>query len=241
MREKVVGRKELFIQTKVWRSSHGYERTLKAFTTSMKKLGLDYLDLYLIHWPGAKTGWPLPKGTISPPDWTPAMRNTGTWRAMEELHEKGKVKAIGVCNYSKRHLEELLQVCKIKPMVNQVEFHPRLVQSELLEFCQKEGIVLQAFGSLGSGDGKNNMKEFFELLPVQQAAKQHEKSPAQVLLRWALQKGVHVIPKSVRAERVKENGDLFSFALTQAEVSAIDACHENRRMTWKGLDPDSCE
>ena len=101
--------------------------------------------------------------------------------------------------------------------------------------------MLQAFGSLGSGDGKNNMKEFFELLPVQQAAKEHEKSPAQVLLRWALQKGVHVIPKSVRAERVKENGDLFSFALTQAEVSAIDACHENRRMTWKGLDPDSCE
>merc|ERR1711920_771611 len=100
-------------ETKVWRSSHGYERTMKACSQSLKKLGVDYIDLYVIHWPGCKTGWPLPKGTMCPPDWTPAMRDTGTWRAMEDLY------------------------------VNQVEFHPRLVQSELLEFCKKEGIVLQ--------------------------------------------------------------------------------------------------
>lgn len=152
LRESGVPRDEVIIETKVWRSSHGYERTMKAFKQSLRKLGVDCIDLYLIHWPGAKTGWPLPKGTICPPDWTPALRDEGTWRAMEDLYLQGKVKAIGVANYSIRHLQQLLKTCRVKPMVNQVEFHPQLVQSKLLEFCKEQGIVVQAYASLGSSD-----------------------------------------------------------------------------------------
>merc|ERR1712113_513251 len=202
-------------ETKVWRSSHGYERTMKAFKQSLRKLGTDYIDLYVIHWPGCKTGWPLPKGTMCPADWTPAMRDTGTWRAMEDLYEQGKVKAIGVTNYSIRHLKLLLKTCRIKPMVNQVEFHPRLVQTELLEFCQKHGIAVQAYASLGSGDA-GQAEDFFSMGPVKAAAEAHGVTPAQVLLRWALEKGCHIIPKSTKSHRMAENADLFGFKLTPA-------------------------
>lgn len=245
LRESGVPRQDVFIETKHWRSSHGYERTLKAFRASCKKLGVDYVDLYIIHWPGAKTGWPLPKGQTAPADWTPAMRNEGTWRAMEQLYEEGKIRAIGVSNYSARHLQELLSCCRIKPMVLQVEFHPRLVQTDLLELCQREGIALQAYASLGSGD--NNCKapelreDFFAMAPVQAAAKAHSVTPAQVLLRWALEKGCHVVPKSSREERMAENAGVFGFRLKPNEVAAIDALHRGTRLTWKGLDPDSVE
>merc|ERR1719436_425695 len=159
---------------------------------------------------------------------------------MEELYEQGKIKAIGVTNYSIRHLQQLLQSCRIKPMVNQVEFHPRLVQTELLEFCQKEGIVLQAYASLGSGDAAQT-QAFFALPPVKAAAAAHGATPAQVLLRWALEKGLHVIPKSTRAERMEENAAIFNFELTPEEVRAIDGLHANKRFAWKGLDPDTIE
>eukprot|EP00928_Gymnodinium_smaydae_P088852 TRINITY_DN72896_c0_g1_i1.p1 TRINITY_DN72896_c0_g1~~TRINITY_DN72896_c0_g1_i1.p1 ORF type:complete len:353 (-),score=78.85 TRINITY_DN72896_c0_g1_i1:75-1133(-) len=240
LRKSGLGRADVFIETKVWRSSHGYERTMKACNQSLRNLGVSYLDLYVIHWPGCKTGWPLPRGTMCPPDWTPAMRDTGTWRAMEDLYDQGKVKAIGVTNYSVRHLKQLLKVCRIKPMVNQVEFHPRLVQSGLLEFCQKHGIAVQAYASLGSGDAAQ-AESFFALPPVQAAAKAHGVTPAQVLLRWALQKGCHVVPKSVRAVRVAENAKLFGFKLSAAEVKAIDSLHTGTRYAWKGLDPDTVE
>lgn len=240
IRKSGLGRGDVFIETKVWRSSHGYERTMKACSQSLRKLGVDYIDLYVIHWPGCKTGWPLPKGTMCPSDWTPAMRDTGTWRAMEDLYDQGKVKAIGVTNYSIRHLKQLLKSCRIKPMVNQVEFHPRLVQSELLEFCKKEGIALQAYASLGSGDAAQ-AESFFSFPPVQEAAKANKVTPAQVLLRWALQHGCHIVPKSVRMERVKENAGVFSFKLSAAEMKAIDKLHTGTRYAWKGLDPDTIE
>jgi len=233
-------RSSVCVETKVWRSSHGYERTMKAFKQSLKRLGLDYIDLYVIHWPGAKTGWPLPKGAICPPDWTPAMRDTGTWKAMEDLYDQGKVKAIGVTNYSVRHLKELLKTCRIKPMVNQVEFHPRLVQSDLLEFCKKEGIVLQAYASLGSSDS-GQQEDFFAFPPVVDAAKAHGVTPAQVLLRWALDKGALVVPKSTKPHRMVENGAIFNFQLSSAQVKAIDALNINKRFAWKGLDPDTIE
>lgn len=240
IKESGLERSDVFLETKVWRSSHGFDRTLKACKQSLKKLGVEYIDLYMIHWPGCKTGWPLAKGTTCPKDWTPAMRNKGTWRAMEQLYEEGKVRAIGVCNYSVRHLKELLKTCRVKPMVNQVEFHPKLVQSELLEFCKKEGIVVQAYASLGSGD-KGNPQEFFNLLPVAEAAKAHRRTPAQVLLRWALEKGLHIIPKSCSIDRMVQNASIFDFSLSKAEVNAIDKCNENQRQAWKGLDPDTIE
>eukprot|EP00438_Fugacium_kawagutii_P004435 Skav210967 [mRNA] locus=scaffold2129:101238:109848:+ [translate_table: standard] len=112
IRQSGLAREDVFIETKVWRSSHGYERTIKACKQSIKKLGVDYLDLYVIHWPGPKTGWPLKRGQVCPPDWTPKMRDTGTWRAMEELYQQGL--AIGVTNYSLRHLKQLMKTCKIK-------------------------------------------------------------------------------------------------------------------------------
>jgi len=233
-----LGRGDVFIETKVWRSSHGYERTMKACNQSLKKLGVEYIDLYVIHWPGCKTGWPLKRGTMCPVDWTPKMRDTGTWRAMEDLYDQGKVKAIGVTNYSVRHLKLLLKSCRIKPMVNQVEFHPRLVQSELLDFCKKNGIALQAYASLGSGDAAQ-AESFFAFEPVKAAAKAHKVTPAQVLLRWALQKGCHVVPKSVRAERVKENAGVFKFKLSASEMKAIDKLNTGTRYAWKGLDPDT--
>jgi diketogulonate reductase-like aldo/keto reductase len=238
IRKSGLGRGDVFIETKVWRSSHGYERTTAACNQSLKKLGVEYIDLYVIHWPGCKTGWPLPKGTMCPKDWTPAMRDTGTWRAMEDLYKQGKVKAIGVTNYSIRHLKQLLKVCRIKPMVNQVELHPRLVQTELLEFCKKQGIAVQAYASLGSGDA-SQAESFFAFPPVQEAAKAHKVTPAQVLLRWALQKGCHIVPKSVRKERVAENACLFKFKLSASEMKAIDKLHTGTRYAWKGLDPDT--
>jgi diketogulonate reductase-like aldo/keto reductase len=211
LRKSGLGRNDVFIETKVWRSSHGYDRTMKAFGQSCRRLGVDYIDLYVIHWPGCKTGWPLPKGTMCPPDWTPKMRDTGTWRAMEDLYIQGKVKAIGVTNYSIRHLQQLFKTCRIKPMVNQVEFHPRLVQSDLLKFCKKNGIALQAYASLGSGDA-GQAESFFAFPPVQAAAKKHKATPAQVLLRWALQKGCHIVPKSVRQQRIRRMRQFSSSA-----------------------------
>jgi len=235
-----VPRENLFVETKVWRSSHGYDRTLKAFGQSMRRLAVDYVDLYIIHWPGCKTGWPLPRGTVSPPDWTPKMRDEGTWRAMEKLYDDGKVKAIGVSNYSVRHLKSLLKMCRVRPVVNQVEFHPWLVQSELLEFCKQEGIILQAYASLGSGD-VSSRADFFALPPVMAAAKAHERTPAQVLLRWALEKGIYVIPKSKSEDRIVENSCVFDFKLSPEEVAAIDSCDKGHRFAWKHKDPDTCE
>jgi len=240
LRKSGLPRESVFIETKVWRSSHGYDRTMKACKQSLKKLGVDYIDLYVIHWPGCKTGWPLPRGTSAPPDWTPDMRNTGTWRAMEDLYEQGKVKAIGVTNYSIRHLQQLLETCRVKPMVNQVEFHPRLVQTELLDFCAKHGIQVQAYASLGSGDARQT-ESFFAFPEVQAAAAAHGVTPAQVLLRWATQKGCHVVPKSSNPQRIAENAEMFSATLTESEMNAIDALHKGIRYAWKGVDPDTVE
>lgn len=238
LRQSGLPRDSICIETKVWRSSHGYERTMTACKQSLKKLGVNYIDLYVIHWPGCKTGWPLPKGTMCPKDWTPAMRDTGTWRAMEDLYFEGKVKAIGVTNYSIRHLKQLMRTCRVKPMVNQVEFHPRLIQTELLEFCKKEGIAVQAYASLGSGDAQQ-AENFFSFPAVQAAALAHQKTPAQVLLRWAIQKGCHVVPKSTHSKRIVENAQVFDMQLKASEMKAIDDLHTGTRYAWKGLDPDT--
>lgn len=212
IREAGVPREKLFITTKVWNSDQGYESTLKAFDTSLEKLGLDYLDLYLIHWPG--------------PD---KNRYKETWKALEKLYKDGRVRAIGVCNFHIHHLEELLKDCKIKPMVNQVEYHPHLTQKELHDYCKKEGIQLEAWSPLKRGDLLNDPT-------ITSIAEKYGKTAAQVILRWDLQNGVVTIPKSTKKERIVENANVFDFELTKEDMDKISSLNKNDR---RGPNPDS--
>ncbi|ELK41293.1 aldo/keto reductase [Brevibacillus agri] len=205
-----IAREDVFVTSKVWNSELGYESTLAAFETSLNKLGLDYLDLYLIHWPV--------EGKFKE-----------AWRALETLYKAGRVKAIGVSNFHIHHLEELLKDAEIKPMVNQVEFHPRLSQTELRAYCQEQGIQFEAWSPLMQGQLLDN--------PVLKGiAEKHGKSIAQIILRWDLQHGVVTIPKSTKEHRIVENASLFDFELTKEEMELIDGLNENHRV---GPDPDN--
>ncbi|WP_226682460.1 aldo/keto reductase [Sutcliffiella horikoshii] len=210
IRESDVPREELFITTKVWNADQGYESTLKAFDESMEKLGLEYLDLYLVHWPV--------KG-----------KYVETWKALEKLYKDGRVRAIGVSNFQIHHLQDILDVAEVKPMVNQVEYHPKLSQVELLNFCKENGIQMEAWSPLMQGQLLDNdvLKEI---------ADAHNKSVAQVILRWDLQNGVVTIPKSVKEHRIKENADIFDFELSEDEMQRIHALNEDQRV---GPDPDN--
>jgi methylglyoxal/glyoxal reductase len=205
-----VPREELFITTKVWNGDQGYESALRAFEESLSKLGLDYLDLYLIHWPGKD-------------------KYKETWRALEQLYRDGKVRAIGVSNFQIHHLTELMKDSDIVPAVNQVEYHPRLSQKELLQFCQSKGIQLEAWSPLMQGG------ELLMHPTLQQIGEKYGKTPAQVILRWDVQNGVVTIPKSVREQRIRENSDFFNFSLSLEDMQQIDALNENKRV---GSNPD---
>lgn len=209
IRESGVPREELFITSKVWNSDQGYESTLKAYEQSLSKLGLDYLDLYLIHWPG-KTKY------------------KDTWKALEKLYKDGRVRAIGVSNFKIHHLKDLLSEAEIKPMVNQVEYHPHLTQKELHDFCQQEGIQLEAWSPLKRGELLNDPA-------INEIAAKHQKSPAQVILRWNLQNNVVTIPKSIKEHRIVENAQVFDFELTHEDMKRIDELNINDRI---GSDPD---
>ncbi len=236
--EKAVGRaiaksglprESILVTSKVGRTKHGYDRARASCLQSLKGLGLEYIDLMLVHWPGAKTGWPLRRGELSPADWTPAMREE-TWRALEDLRAEGKLRNIGVSNYARHHLEQLLRSCRIKPMVNQVELHPLHAQTDLVEFCRSAGVLVQAFASLGGGDGAG----YSPLLThpvVKSLAASLAKAPAQILLKWAVMKGLHVIPKSRSAARMKENLEIGDFILTEVQMSLLDALDMGRRLT----------
>jgi diketogulonate reductase-like aldo/keto reductase len=203
--ESNVPREELFVTTKVWNGDQGYESALAAFETSMDKLGLDYLDLYLIHWPGPSKGLYVE-----------------TWKALEKLYKDGRVRAIGVSNFNVNHLEDLLANCEIKPMVNQVEYHPVFNQKELQDFCKKNEIQLEAWSPLMQGNLLND--------PVLvEIANKYNKSTAQVILRWDIQTGVVSIPKSIKPHRIAENADIFDFELTQEDLNQISTLNQNQR------------
>ncbi|MED3572603.1 aldo/keto reductase [Cytobacillus praedii] len=210
LKEAGISREELFVTSKVWNADLGYESTIAAFEASLKKLGLAYLDLYLIHWPVAG-------------------KYKDAWRALETLYQEGRVKAIGVSNFQIHHLDDLMKDIEIKPMINQVECHPRLTQKELKTFCEDHGIQLEAWSPLMQGQLLDN-----EVL--QEIANNHNKSVAQVILRWDLQNGVVTIPKSTKEHRIVENANVFDFELTKAEMEIIDGLNQNLRV---GPDPDN--
>lgn len=205
-----VPREELFIASKVWNDDQGYETTLAAFDGSMQRLGLDVLDLYLVHWPQP-----------------PHMRET--WRAMEELYASGRVRAIGVCNYLVHHLEEMRTYATVMPMVDQVEHHPGLQQPDLREWCAANGIVMQAWAPVMRG-------RVFHMPELVEIGSAHGKSAAQVSIRWILQHDVVTIPKSVHAERLRENADVFDFELSGEEMRVIDSLDRGERI---GPNPDT--
>lgn len=210
IRESGVPREELFITTKVWNTEQGYEQTLAAFEKSLNKLDLEYIDLYLIHWPV--------KG-----------KYLDTWRALEELYKAGKVKAIGVSNFQIHHLKDIMENSAEKPVVNQVELHPRMSQEELRSFCNEHNIKVEAWSPIARG-------RILEDSLINKIADRHGKSAAQVILRWHLQNGVIIIPKSVHEERLRENADIFDFELNNEEMKQINSLNKNERY---GADPDN--
>lgn len=204
-----IKREDLFITTKVWNSEQGYDSTLRAFESSMEKLNMAYVDLYLIHWPV--------KGKYKE-----------TWKALESLYADGRVRAIGVSNFQTHHLEDLLASAKIVPMVNQVEYHPLLSQVELLAYCESHQIQLEAWSPL--------MQGHLDIPVLAELASKYQKTPAQIVLRWDLQNQVITIPKSIRESRIIENAQIFDFELTAEDMEQINQLNQNKRF---GADPDN--
>src|SRR5947209_3656056 len=213
IRDSGIARDELFVTTKVWNTDQGYDETLRAFDNSQKLLGLDVLDLYLIHWPAPQRD-----------------RYVDTWKAFERLYDDGRVRAIGVSNFTVAHLTRLLDETDVVPAVNQVELHPGSPQKELRDFHDSRGIVTESWSPLGRGHG------LLDQPTVSDIAEKHNRTAAQVVLRWHVQLGLVVIPKSVRAERIRESVGIFDFELGPDEMAALSGLTEPGRI---GPDPDT--
>ena len=211
VRENSLPREEIFITSKVWNSDQGYESTLKAFDQTMNRLGLDYLDLYLIHWPVSG-------------------RYKDTWKAFEKLYNEGRIRAIGVSNFLIHHLKDLMKDAEVIPMVDQVEFHPHLVQQDFQDFCKENDIQSEAWAPLMRG-------KINDIPLLKGLAEKYEKTPAQIVLRWDLQKGVVTIPKSSNPERIHSNAHLFDFEISEGDMKRIDDLEQGERIT--GEHPDN--
>lgn len=207
IRESGVPREELWVTTKLWNTDQGYDSALAAFERSRKLLGLEYIDLYLIHWPKKS-------------------HFAETWRALEKLYEEKKVRAIGVSNFESHHITKLFQTCKIRPMVNQVELHTQFQQRALLKFCKQHDIVVTAWSPLG-GWSKNNLLENPVLCEI---GRKYKKSAAQVVIRWDIQSGIVVIPKSSNKNRIEENFDVWDFQLTEEDMCRIAELDQDKRI-----------
>lgn len=208
-----IPREELFITSKLWNDDHGFDTTLKAFDTSLKKLNADYLDLYLVHWPLKSK-----------------QNRAETWRAMEQIYESGRARAIGVSNFTPSHLDELLKTAKVVPAINQVELHPYLTQIDIRSYCDSKGIIVQSWSPIMRGG---------DLLTdpvITGIANVYGKEPAQIVLRWHIQLGLIVIPKSKTPERIRSNINIFNFELTNEEMQRISGLNKNMRI---GPDPNS--
>lgn len=210
VRASGIARSDIFVTTKVWNSDQGYDETLRAFEKSLKLLGMDYLDLYLTHWPVEETF-------------------VDTYRAIERLYDEKLLRATGVSNHHAHHLEKIMAKANVAPMVNQVECHPRLAQFELREFCKEHGIAVTSWSPLSRG-------RILEEPSLLRLAEKYEKSPAQIIIRWHLQGDLIVIPKSVTPKRIEENIDVYDFELSVEDMRTIDGLNLNERV---GKDPDN--
>lgn len=206
IKESGVDREEVFITTKLWNDDHGYDSAFAAFDASLGRLGLDYVDLYLIHFPVQEL-------------------RLESWRALENLLDKGKCRAIGVSNYMQWHLEELLDNSTETPAINQVEFHPFLYQKELLDFCHSRNIQLEAYSPLTKGRRLSDQR----LIAM---GEKYQKTVAQILIRWSLQHDLVVIPKSSNPERIRENAEVFDFSISKEDMESLNGLHENFRSSW---------
>jgi diketogulonate reductase-like aldo/keto reductase len=209
VRENGLSRDEVFVTTKLWYTDFGYRQTMSACDRSLRNLGLEYVDLYLIHWPRGD-------------------RRVETWKAMERILDEGKARAIGVSNYLPRHIEEIASSAII-PVVDQVEFSPFLYQERLLAYCRSRGIVLEAYSPLTRGHRLNDQR----LIAI---ASQYQRTPAQMMIRWVLQKGMVVIPKSVHPDRMRENASVFDFDISPEDMTVMDAFDEGLHTTWNPED-----
>ncbi len=217
IRQCGLDRSELFITSKVWGTERGYDKTMASFEASMDRLGLDYLDLFLIHWPACESKYP---------DWME--QNLGSWRALKELYAKGRVKAIGVANFMPKYLKPLMDDGDVKPMVNQIEFHPGYMQKACVDFCQANGIVVEAWSPLGR-------RRVLDHPLLNELAAKYNKSVAQICLRWCLQHNVLAIPKTVNPKRLEQNLDLYGFDISAEDMTRIDGMPE---YGYSGIDPE---
>lgn len=217
VRDSEIPREEFFFASKVWKSEMGYEETKAALHRTLNNLNTDYIDLYLIH-------WPLPSSEYK--EWK--QLNIDTWRAMEELYHEGKIRAIGLSNFLPHHIENLLQNCKVSPMVNQLEFHPGYTQEATVQYCKEHNIQVQAWSPIGRA-------RVLQDPLILELANKYQVSPAQICLRFALQKDIMPIPKSSSMARMKENQDLFSFEISKEDMYRLETMPQTG---WSGEHPD---